>query len=92
MLGVSRGRARSGGVAGSPARARGSNLWSHRDCFLTSQDGFWALLLPQTLTATWTPGSSPLPPPPRLPYLRSEVWGPVAVGREEAAGSSPPAG
>uniref|UniRef100_A0A2I3SE70 Uncharacterized protein n=2 Tax=Pan TaxID=9596 RepID=A0A2I3SE70_PANTR len=101
MLGVSREQARSGGVAGSPAR---SNLWSHH--------GFWVPLLPQTpritplplfwrLTDTWTSGSSSLPapallppfsPPLRLPYVCSEVWVPVAVGREEAAGSSPPSG
>uniref|UniRef100_A0A2K6JMY9 Uncharacterized protein n=1 Tax=Rhinopithecus bieti TaxID=61621 RepID=A0A2K6JMY9_RHIBE len=109
MLGISREQARSGGVAGSPAR---SNLWSHRDCFLPSQDGFWVPLLPQTpritplplfwrLIDTWTSGSSSLPapallpsssPPLRLPYVCSEVWVPVAVGREEAAGSSPPSG
>uniref|UniRef100_A0A667GJA8 Uncharacterized protein n=1 Tax=Lynx canadensis TaxID=61383 RepID=A0A667GJA8_LYNCA len=51
------------------------------------------------LTDTWTPRSdfppqwrAPFSPPLRLPYLCSEEWVPVAVGREETAGNSPPAG
>ena len=50
--GDKRGRAWLRGALWGPA---GSSLWSHRGRFLTSQDGFWVPLLPQT------PRLTPLP-------------------------------
>lgn len=46
----------------------------------------------RSLTDAWIPGSDSPPPPLSLPALCSEVWVPVAVGRAETAGSSPPTG
>uniref|UniRef100_A0A8C6BP23 Uncharacterized protein n=1 Tax=Monodon monoceros TaxID=40151 RepID=A0A8C6BP23_MONMO len=104
MLGVSLGRARSGGVAGSCAGARGSNLWSHRGRFFTSQDGLWVTLLPQTPRITspspflWRLIAGPLGliSPSGAPCLLPTPRLPylcsevwVPVGREETAGSSP---
>lgn len=50
--GDGRGRAGLRGVLRGPA---GSSLWSHRGCFLSSQDGFWVPLLPQTPWITPSP-------------------------------------
>lgn len=112
MLGVSRGQARSGGVAGSPAGARWEQpLEPSRSLLHIPRWLLGYTLAPNTtdhppspffwrLTDSRTPGSGShaprgapcLLPTPRLPYRCSKVWVPVAVGREETAGSSPPAG
>lgn len=67
MLGVSPGKRGRGDCCGSPRAGR--SLGSRRDGFLTSQDGFWVPLVPQTPRAAPCPffGGDRLRPGPPGP-------------------------
>lgn len=100
MRGVSPGRARSG-LAGSPAgpaettsgaiaiASSHPKMASRFHCFPGTANN-----PPPPFGDGLVPGLRGLPPSrpvpaPRLPYLGSELWVPVAVGRGAAAGSVP---